>query len=144
VYDLLRALEPKPDVDPIGEPPETPPSKLFVKNPKTGADKLNVRQLAKLLDARSIDELTTLRDSARRIVRRAQIERGLYNKWIKHNTTEDVRESLNVLTKRPLITDRQRARATPEHIAKLIFDPKSVPNLLLQLGGSDPSNRLYK
>lgn len=144
VYDLLRALEPKPDVDPVGVPPETPPSKLFVKNPKTGADKLDVRQLAKLLDARSIDELTTLRNSARRIVRRAQIERGLYNKWIKHSTTEDVRESLKVLTKRPLITDRQRARATPEHIAKLIFDPKSVPNLLLQLGGSDPSNRLYK
>lgn len=119
-------------------------SSLITHHPTSGNEKIDTNALREHLDGMKLDELSDLRTRLASITRRGKIERGLYSKWIKSSTAEDVDAGLKTISRYKPLSDTKQNADSISHFAKLVFDPASVEGRLLQIAQSDPSNPMYK
>lgn len=134
VFELIRSLS----VD------DGSTGATIQKSTKTGRQYIDPLVLKNKLRKLSTEELENLTQDIKRLVRRGQMEQGLYAKYLKLQTDIDVPESLEQIRKYQDLSQAEVTAELPLHLAKVTFDPVSVEGWLWQLSDANPDLPLYK
>lgn len=130
--DAFETKAPKPD------------KPVFSTSPTTGKVSIDVKALEERLAKLPLEKAQALQRELTRVVRRGQVERGLYNKWLKFSAVKDAKSATKTLAEK---ADQGRLRKKLEpifHVGKFLFDPVATEGKILQMAGGDMSSEFYK
>ena len=124
--------------------PEGEPPKPTIIKDSTGKLKVSITNLRKNLKNLSADEIKLLDNQLRDIIRKGQIEKGLFAKFIRFQSQVDSENATAFLAEKALKSDWWRERETVRDISKLAFDPVTVEGWLFQISNSNEDGPLYQ
>lgn len=125
----------------IPAPAEKPLPPIITTDPKTGYEVIDQAALAKLSAKLSLEDLQVLRDDIRSLVRRGQIEKGLYIKALKFDGKQDVKDVVREVKRLPKRSDEGDTRKL---VAGLIADPATFDAQLEQQVRGDRTAAFYR
>lgn len=122
-------------------PKPTEVEKPIVYFDENGKQKINQKNLQEFFNKLSSEQSTYVHDRIQSLIRQGQIERGLYQKYLKFSAAEDqikLGKSLRALK------DRKETGQDVRHLGALVADPVIYEAYLFGLAKSDPNNPLYQ
>lgn len=117
---------------------------LVKRDAKTGSSQVDPAVLEERLGGLPLDQARDVINELGRIVRKGQVERGVYDKYLKYRGSEDARQVLETLGKKAPQGDVRKKFEVPISLAKTVFDPVMVDSMLLQWAGGDSNNPLVR
>lgn len=137
VEEVAKTTKPtKPKKD---DKPFTP---ILITEPSTGKITVDTKALARAINTLPTDALIALRNEIKSVLRKGEIERGLYQKALKFSKKQDVQATLKALSKLPKRSKFAQDRDTLLDNAKLALDNKSVESALEQMAQGDLNSPL--
>ena len=139
---------PKPEAKPAEPPKPTlevlKDNGVVTTDKSTGYEVVDLKALKKLTDSMPAEEVIALRDRVREIIRRGQIEQGLYKSALKYSLKEDVAAVNKVLRRLRALSDKKQTRDTARRAIKYVLDPVMIEASLEQASKSDRTSPLYQ
>ena len=124
-----------------GLPKPTEVEKPIVYFDENGKQKINQKNLQEFFNKLSSEQSTYVHDRVQSLIRQGQIERGLYQKYLKFSTADD---QANLGKSLRALKDRKETGQDVRHLGALVADPVMYEAYLYGLSRSDPNNPLYK
>lgn len=113
---------------------EVKPPKL-IRRTKTGQPRIDRKALAQAIEGLSTNEVQILANRVKSIIRKGQIEKGLYRSILKWSAEDDLEEALNSISPKAKMSDFRRKWEVPVGIIKTVGDPSTIEGWLLQTTG---------
>jgi hypothetical protein len=141
----VKVAEPKPRVGQAKAGEDGAKVKpVLITHPKTGYLDIDTKALRERAAEMTSDELKVLSDEVRALVRRGQIESGLYNKALKYDLKEDAKSSVSELSRNTDRSQVKQALDTKLHAVGLLTDPVMIEAHLDQIMRGDKTSTTYK